>query len=93
MLFNDIKIIIFFQKSASGWGTSIPELPAGGGSALRPPSVMHLSYTTLLNPTPNLDILSFGLGPLPLANPYLLPNQASASDFLFYEMSHKKLRL
>ena len=42
----------FFQKITKNRS-------AAGGSVPRPPAVIRLSYTTLLNRYPNLDIFAF----------------------------------
>ena len=55
----------FFQKitkncpTAGGFAPRPPKPPSAGGPALKPPSVIHLSYTSFLNTFPKLDICIF----------------------------------
>ena len=64
-------------------------LAAAGDFALRFPSVIHLSYSTLPTMSPNFNIFTFQhlLQVLPLQqNPGCAPNQATASDLSFYDI-------
>ena len=63
----------------------------GGGFALKPYSVIRLSYTSLLAISPNLQFFenfsSFGSSADPLQqNPGYMVTQASASDPPFYDI-------
>ena len=50
----------FFQKITKNRAAPRPSLPpAAGGSAPRPLFVVRLSYTSLLNTSPNLDVFTF----------------------------------
>ena len=56
---NGIKIA-FFQKIAKN-------RPVAEGIASGPPFVIRLPYTTLLNMSPNLDVLTIGLSLFPMS--------------------------
>ena len=55
---NGIKIAFFSKKlqkiaqRLGGFAPRPPKPPAAGGPAPKPPSVIHLSYTTFLNTLP-----------------------------------------
>ena len=54
----------FFQNPPSGW-VLLPQAcnaSSVGGLPHRPPFVTRLSYTSLLNTSPNLDIIAFNFG-------------------------------
>ena len=67
MWFNGIKIAFFFQKitkirpEAWGFAPRPPKLPAAGGPAPRPLSVLRLSYFGCLKTSPRLPIRTFQL--------------------------------
>ena len=87
--FNGIKIA-FFPKNRPTAGP--PKPPAAGDPAPKPPSVIHLSYTSFLNTFPKLDTCIFStisLSPLPLQNPGYV--QTGNNDFRSsISLSHKK---
>ena len=68
---------LFFRKIAQRLDGFNPQTP----TASRPPSVISLTYTSLLNTFPNLDI-----SPSVQQNPGYMPNQATASDLPFYDI-------
>ena len=57
MWFNDIKIVIF-PKIAQRQGVHPPQPPAAGGAATQTPlcDTVGLTYTSLFNTSPKLDI-------------------------------------
>ena len=58
------KISCFSKNSPAfgGFAPRPPKPPTAGSSAPRPPFVIRLSYISLLNTSPNLDILTFNFG-------------------------------
>ena len=94
LLSNSFKIVGFPKKSqkvaqrVGGLAPLDPYHPAAGGSASRPPPLIRLSYTSLLNMPLILHIYRFGWdlsSHLPLAKSWLCANtQALASDLSIY---------
>ena len=72
---NGIKIAFFFLIAKNR--------PATGAIAPRPQFVMRLPYTTLLNTSPNLDLLTIALSPIPLSE-ILVTSQHQATVLIFY---------
>ena len=79
--FNGIKIAVFSKKLTKN-------CPTAGGFAPRPPSVLHLRYTTFFNTTLKVDICTFQLllKGLSLCKILLKCQQATISDLQSYDI-------